>query len=131
MGCPQSNFRIKKRRALSFQGQDGVIRCLISKKYLDLPIQFRTSVCLFLEQNDGGSVFQGKDNLFPQGFNIDCGLMRKIYWSTLAVRNLHPGHFFAQPEVSRSFLQRETQICHNLLETKFYDFLKSGNLKRL
>jgi len=52
---------------------------LISKKYLDLPIQFRASVCLFLGQNDVGSVFQGKDSLFPQGFNIDCGLMRKIY----------------------------------------------------
>jgi hypothetical protein len=66
MGCPQSNFPIEKRRALSFWGQNGVICCLIFRKYLDLPIHFKASMCLFFRQNDGGGVSQGKDSLFPQ-----------------------------------------------------------------
>jgi len=44
---------------------------------VDLQIQSRGSTCLFLGQIDGSGVLQGKDNLFPQGFNTDCGLIKK------------------------------------------------------
>jgi uncharacterized membrane protein YkvA (DUF1232 family) len=45
---------------------------------VDLQIKSRGSACLFLGQINASGVLQGKDNLFPQGFNIECGLIKKF-----------------------------------------------------